>query len=177
MSHTNASLATGFARAVFELALEPWLAGMDAVYEKLVANPNLGPQLDDKALPFAERQKQIDALLPDGAPQNVRNFFYTLVKEGKVHMLSDIRSSVLSLMTQAAKVEETVVTTAVPLTDDEKAAFEAKLRAKYGDNLDIHFKVDPKIVGGVVVQIGDKILDGSLAAKINAVENTLKSLS
>ncbi len=177
MSHGNASLVAGFARAIFEIALEPWLASMNAVYEKLVAQPELGPQLDDQSLSFAERQKQIDALLPDSAPQPVRNFFYTLVKEGNIHLLDDIRAAVLSQMTTAARVEETIVTTAVALSDEEKAQFEQKLKAKYGENLDIHFKVDPKIVGGVIVQVGDKILDGSLAAKIDAVETSLKSLS
>ena len=177
MSHGNASLATGFARAIFEIALEPWLSSMNAVYEKLVANPDLGPQLDDKVLPFAERQKQVDALLPKDAPQAVRNFFYTLVEGGNMHLLDDVRNALLSMMTQAAKIEETVVTTAVPLSDEEKATFEKKLTAKYGENLDIRFKVDPQLVGGVVIQVGDKILDGSLAAKINAVESSLKSIS
>ncbi len=177
MSHGNASLAVGFARAVIELALEPWLAGMNAVHKKLIANPNLGPRLDDRALPFAERQKQLDEILPDGTSETIRNFFYTLLKEGNVHVLEDIRNSVLALMTQAAKIEETIVTTAVPLSDDETAQFEQKLTAKYGDNLDIRFNVDPQIIGGVVVWVGDKILDGSLAAKINAAETSLKSLS
>jgi len=177
VSHGNATLAAGFARAIVELAMEPWLTSITSVYEKLVANPEFGPQLDDKAISFGDRQKQLDTLLPNDIPDSARNFFYTLVKEGNVHILDDIRSSIIALMTQSTKIEETTVTTAVSLTDAEKEQFEAKLRAKYGENLDIQFRMDPQIVGGVVVQIGDKILDGSLAAKINAVETSLKSVS
>lgn len=177
MSHGNATLAAGFARAIVELALEPWLTSISSVYEKLTANPELGPQLDDKAVPFSERQVKLDTLLPSNIDSTIRNFFYMLLKEGNIRMLDDIRGAALALMTQAARIEDTIVTTAVSLSQAERDQFEAKLKAKYGDNLDIQFRVDPKIVGGVVVQIGDKILDGSLAAKIDAVEASLKSVA
>lgn len=177
MSHGNTTLVTGFARAIFELALEPWLSALDTMRDTLVANHDLGPRLDDKALPFDERKKLLDEILPANTTETIRNFFYTLVKDGNMHLLDDIKSHLLALMTQAAHIRETIVTTAVALSDDEKQAFREKLMAKYGDNLDVRFKVDPKIIGGVIVQVGDKILDGSVAAKLNAVETTFKSVS
>jgi len=80
------------------------------------------------------------------------------------------------LVARGANIQEAVVTTAVSLDDAEKEQFRLKLTAKYGDNLQLRFKVDPKIVGGVVVQVGDKILDGSVSAKLNAAQNILKTV-
>jgi F-type H+-transporting ATPase subunit delta len=66
-----------------------------------------------------------------------------------------------------------VITSAVELTSAEKAALEQKLRAKFNANLTFEYKVDVALLGGVVVKVGDKIIDGSLANKLNAMRETL----
>jgi F-type H+-transporting ATPase subunit delta len=70
-------------------------------------------------------------------------------------------------------IVEAVVTSAVALTDDERAELERRLRAAYGEDLRIRTKVDPAILGGLVVRVGDRYLDGSVAAKIGQLHQTL----
>ncbi|MES4787715.1 MAG: F0F1 ATP synthase subunit delta, partial [Nitrospiraceae bacterium] len=59
------------------------------------------------------------------------------------------------------------------LTDDEQRALESKLRAKFGRDLTFEYRVEPSLLGGVVAKVGDKIIDGSLAAKLNAMQEML----
>lgn len=177
MSNRNASLAMGYAKAVYEIALESWQTNLKAVSDALVANPRLAPKLDDLAVAFEQRRQDLDGLLPENISEQGRNFFYALLKEGNLHLLSDVNDNLTMMITRTNVIQKTVVTTAVELSDDEKEQFKAKLIAKYGENLDVDFKVDAEIMGGVIVQVGDKILDGSVIAKLNAMRNVFKSVS
>jgi len=66
------------------------------------------------------------------------------------------------------------VTSAVPLIETEKSALEAKLRAQFGDDLACDYAVNPAILGGVTVRIGDKVIDGSVAGKLAELKEKLK---
>ena len=66
-----------------------------------------------------------------------------------------------------------LITSAVPLTADERGALEGKLRAKFARPLTFEYKLDPALLGGVVAKVGDKIIDGSVASKLNALQESL----
>lgn len=68
---------------------------------------------------------------------------------------------------------DATVTSAVPLTDDERKAIEARLTARYGNDLPITYEVDPGILGGLVVRVGDRMVDGSVAAKLGRLRQSL----
>ena len=65
------------------------------------------------------------------------------------------------------------VTSAVPLVDAERRALEARLRARHGDDLPIGYRVDPAILGGLVVRVGDQMVDGSLSSKLNQLRQAI----
>src|SRR5258708_7090898 len=65
------------------------------------------------------------------------------------------------------------ITSAVALTDAEKREIEAKLQAKFGRALSFAYTVDRSLLGGVMAKVGDKIIDGSLATKLNAMQESL----
>jgi F-type H+-transporting ATPase subunit delta len=68
---------------------------------------------------------------------------------------------------------DAIVTSAVPLTDTERATIDSRLRAKYGDDLPIIFNVEPAILGGVTVRVGDRYIDGSVANKLSQLRQNL----
>ena len=173
MSNENGSQALGYARAVYELALESWQKNLLAVNEKLANNPDLLASLNNTQTPFAERQKQLDGLLAADVSQKIRNFFYIILKDGNLDLLNEIATNLLRLATKGPEFDVASVTTAISLTESEKQAFQNKLAAKYGADLEIDFKIDKTILGGVIVQVGDKILDGSLTTKLNAARDSL----
>ena len=66
------------------------------------------------------------------------------------------------------------VTSAVALNSDEQAAIETKMRAQFGKDLSFDYVVDAAILGGVIVRVGDKVIDGSVAGKLAALQENLK---
>lgn len=77
------------------------------------------------------------------------------------------------MMRGGPQVQVARVITAVALNEDEIEQFRQKLRAKYGENLEFDFTVDPAIIGGAIVQVGDKVIDGSVASRLTAMSNVL----
>jgi F-type H+-transporting ATPase subunit delta len=65
------------------------------------------------------------------------------------------------------------VITALSLSDDEKEQFRQKLAAQHGDALEFDFQVDPAILGGAIVQVGDKVIDGSVVTRLASMSNAL----
>lgn len=65
------------------------------------------------------------------------------------------------------------IRSAIPLTEAEKEAFRAKLTQKFGDGLTLRFELDEALIGGVVVRIGDQVIDASIASKLAALREEL----
>ena len=71
------------------------------------------------------------------------------------------------------KGESAEVTSALPLTDQEQAAVKTDVLAKVGAQA-VTFRVDPSILGGLVIKVGDKVMDGSVAGKLDGLRQNLK---
>jgi len=67
------------------------------------------------------------------------------------------------------------VSSAVPLTGDEQAALAERLEARLGQPLELTFKVEPSVLGGVVVRVGDQVIDGTVKGRLDALAQTLGS--
>ncbi len=166
-------LSRKYATAVFSQALEKWITALRTVQETLTGNPALAEKLQDSSLSFEERKTALDTIIPDESDQYVRNFFYVMLKEGDTGLLGDVVVNLNQMTGGGPQVDVARVTTALPLTDDEKDQFRQKLRQQYGQSLEFNFEVDSAIVGGAVVQIGDKIIDGSVATRLESMSNLL----
>ena len=70
--------------------------------------------------------------------------------------------------------EAAVVTSALPLTPEEQAQTQTDIISRLGDTASVAFKVDPSILGGLIVRVGDKVIDGSVANQLENMRATLK---
>jgi ATP synthase F1 delta subunit len=67
------------------------------------------------------------------------------------------------------------VSSAVLLTSDEQAALGQRLEARLGQPLELRFEVEPSLLGGVVVRVGDQVIDGTVKGRLDALAQTLGS--
>jgi len=115
------------------------------------------------ALSIAAAQKLIGASLDEKRQHALLGEFFSGVKSGKVIVLDDADF----------KGESAEVTSALPLTADEEAILKKDLLAKVGAQA-IAFRVDPSILGGLVIKVGDKVMDGSVAGQLEGLRSNLK---
>lgn len=76
-------------------------------------------------------------------------------------------------LTRGSGPRDALVTSAVALSPEQQASITQQLRAKYGPALAVDFKVDPEILGGLIIQAGDKVLDESVRSRLVAVQQRM----
>ena len=166
--------AQSYATAFFETGMQRWIDWLTAVESALEADSALVARLQDTARDFAERQQLLEGLFPKQADQFVRNLGYTLLQRGDLSALPRIVQALRQrLEGSGAKAVLVEVTSAVPLEDEQKQHLVAKLREEYGAGIDLHYRIDPKILGGLIVRVGDKLVDGSLASRLAGMRQAL----
>jgi F-type H+-transporting ATPase subunit b len=115
------------------------------------------------ALAIAAAQKLIGDALDEKRQHTLINEFFSGVKDGRVTVLEGT-----SISGAAAEV-----TSALPLTPDEKEAVKNDILSKVGSQASIAFRVDPDILGGLVIRVGGKVLDASVAGQLGNIRQGL----
>ncbi|MDQ1301608.1 MAG: F-type H+-transporting ATPase subunit delta [Chloroflexota bacterium] len=165
---------SSYAQAFYEAALERWLAALAGTAAKLAAEPATLARAQAVGADFALRQPILDQLLPAEVDLPVRNLIYTLAQRGDLALLADIAVALRERMRRTAAEPVTAeIISAVPLTDAERQTLVAGLEAQYGAGLVARYQVDPAILGGLIVRVGDKLIDGSVASRLAAMKQAL----
>ncbi len=165
-----------YSQAVFDIALETreldrWQTDLekivsvagDATFMALLESPRF--YFDRKAELLSKRLKGINPV--------ALNLVLLLVSRGRLSIISDIAGEYRRLLDSYRGIESAVVTTAVPLDDRDRAKLTEHLGALVGKKVVLKCEVDPGLIGGIVVRIGGKLLDGSTRSKLTALKREL----
>ena len=105
--------------------------------------------------------------------KTVLHFMYVMVKRGRYRYLQDTIRAFIKKSREARGILEATVTVAEPITADVEASVQAKLRDVTGKDVILSVRQDPSIMGGIVIQVGDKRIDGSVARRLEELEKSL----
>jgi F-type H+-transporting ATPase subunit delta len=176
----QASLAGRYAMALFELArdekkLEAVSASLATLKQALAESEEFrrlttSPLVSrDEAL--ATLQVAADSLKLDPL---TGNFLGVLAKNRRLGQLGPAIRAFSTLYAQHRGETTAEVTTAHPLTDDQVADLKAKLKSQLGRDVAVDLNVDPAILGGLIVKVGSRQIDGSIRTKLNTLANAMK---
>ena len=115
------------------------------------------------ALAIAAAQKVINESLDAKRQQKLIDEFFSGIEGDKVIVIEG----------EELDGNSAIVTSALPLNDDETKRIEKGLKDQLGNEAEIEFKVNPSILGGLVVRVGDKVVDGSVSGKLTSLEQSL----
>jgi F-type H+-transporting ATPase subunit delta len=152
-----------YARALYDV-----LIGGAQQALKTVAKRLEGAQGDSAAL-----EQQVSAALPPDTSREVRNVLLTLAREGKLDLLPAMVESFGQYGQSNARPLTGEVISAVELDEQQRAKILGDLRARYGERLDLRFSFDPSLIGGLIIRVGDQVLDNSLRARLSAVQRNM----
>lgn len=117
------------------------------------------------ALAIAATQKLIGETLDEKRQRAMINEFFSGVRSGKVIVLDAERFD----GSGAAEI-----TSALPLTEEEQEAVRQDVLTKLGGSASVTFRVDPAILGGLVVRVGDRVVDGSVAGQLQGLRQAMQ---
>lgn len=116
---------------------------------------------------------RVQAALPADAMPQVRNFLLGLAKEGLLDEVASITTAFSAYASAAAtRPLDASVTSAIALTADQRKAVADDLQQRYGQ-VKITFSVDESLIGGLIIRIGDQVLDNSLRTRLGAIQRNM----
>ena len=179
---TDTVVARRYASALFSLgrreggdALSRHGACLAALGEMVAEEPKLGAVLKSPVIGVEEKKGVLGALLDKlGADKTMRNFCFLLADKERLGSLVQIADWYGILLDDANGVLRGKVITAVKLSKEKQEKLRAELAKKSGGDIELAFSVDPEILGGMVLAVGDKVLDSSLRAQLGILRETFK---
>lgn len=176
------TVAQRYAHALFAIGREKGLkqieeygaalAGLNGLYaaseslKRLFRAPIIAPSEKDKVV-----QRLLDDLKADAT---LRNFFRLLAEKSRLDLLPGIARVFSRLADEAAGIARGTLITAVPLDDKKRSSVVAALGKTATRQLKLDFEVNPSILGGIVLRMGDTVMDASLKAQLNTLKENIK---
>ncbi len=173
-------LAGRYANAVFELACEQNLldavsADLTALGSMIAASPELARLVNAPVYGSDLQKKGIEALLTKmGASKLTHNFILLLAAKRRLPVLANIIRAFETMVAQHRGEVQASVVSARALTGSETTALKAALKAKLGRDPRLETKVDPALLGGLVVKVGSRMIDSSLRTKLNGMRRAMR---
>ena len=165
-----------YAQAMFELALreeqtEAWSTELEMAASAL-QDPDFNAFLKHADVPVEQKTRSVDTVLNELHPL-VRNTMQVLVARGLVDLASDIHESYTGLLDQHLGRQRIEVTSAVDLDQAEVDRIAAFVSGLIRKEVVVSTQVDESILGGVVIRIGDQLLDGSTRSRLEMLRTRL----
>ncbi len=175
------TIARPYAEAVYKLAREKnalaqWsdaLANLDAVVgdarvQAIISDPNVSAQ-QLEGLVLGVIGDKLDAAVANEA----RSFMQVLVQNGRLEMTPYIRGVYEGLKREHEGTLEANVISALPISDEQVKALVAALETKFKRKITAKVEIDPQLIGGVKIVVGDKVIDATVRGRLDAMATAL----
>jgi len=136
-------------------------------------NDELRDALADPHVPVDRRQQVIEDLLSGRARPTTVSLISMIAANGRIRELRAIVDSMVAMSAHEANKEVAEVRSAIPLTDDQKSRLAHALGQATGKQVEVKVIVDPSIKGGLVAQVGDTVIDGSIRRRLEQLRIAL----
>jgi F-type H+-transporting ATPase subunit delta len=136
----------------------------------LETNDELRTTLTDQQLPVSRRQQIIEDILGERAHPITTTLATMVVGAGRARDLPAIIDDLVQMTAAEGNKEVAEVRSAVALTDEQQQRLAAALKAATGKEVELKVVIDPSVLGGIVAQVGDTVIDGSVKSRLQQLQ-------
>jgi F-type H+-transporting ATPase subunit delta len=164
-----------YAKALFEVAneidkMEQFQTELFFVVETFKKHPDFHRLYGTPRLSLEEKKGIIDNIFSERLTKEIVSFLKILLDKGRTGIFEEITREYQRIFNQYNNIIEGLVITAVKLNTKDKAKLEQKLTNITGKTIKLHNKVDPSIIGGMLVRVGDKVIDGTVESRLSELK-------
>jgi len=169
-----------YATALFELArdeksIDAVRADLDKFEAMLSASADLKRLVRSPVFGASDQSKALSAVLDKAGISGIAaNFLKVLTANRRLFAVADVIRAFRALVAKFRGEATADVTVAEPLSDKNLDALKSALKTISGKDVALNVKVDPSIIGGLVVKLGSRMVDSSLRTKLNSIKNAMK---
>lgn len=172
--------ARRYAEAAFEIGradrtLDAWERDMATIGETM-RHPELRRLLQHPAIPFADKERVLRAVIGRGVTPAAVNLVLLMVRRGRPGAVEPMIARFSELLRRHRGIALAEVRTALPLDDGQRAEIVSRLRALTGSQIEMDETVDPDLIGGIAVRIGDRLYDASVRSRLERLRARLTAV-
>jgi len=170
MKQTRAAIR--YAKAILSLAIDKNKADevnqdMQLIDTTISESKDLQAVLNSPVIKVEAKEKTLLAIFDNSINTISKGLIHQLIENKRLSILSDVAKQYTIIYDFHKGTQAAIVTSAVPLTDDLKEKILVKVKAIVGKEITIENVVDPSIIGGFVLRVGDKQFDASISGEMN----------
>jgi len=174
-------VAERYAQALFELAMEEEVLGeTEKQFRELIDvindSDDLKKLINHPKLSNGQKKETLTELFENQLSSYLMNFLKILIDKGRVDYLHTIYQQFKKLVDMQENILEVQVISPIDLANKYQEKLKIKLENITEKAISLKLKVQPDLLGGLILKIGDKVVDGSLLNHLKKLENTLKGL-
>lgn len=142
--------------------------------ESLDSNRPLARVFESPVIPQDKKETILHELLADRVEDLTMRFLHLLIRKDRETLTKTILDQYQVLRDEQRGIVDADVTVARPLTDEERAPLVKALEEKTGKEIRLHVHVEPDLIGGLVIRIGDRVFDASVRSQLSALHDRLR---
>ncbi|MDP4159660.1 MAG: ATP synthase F1 subunit delta [Bacillota bacterium] len=177
----NGSLARRYSQALFEIASETSLDSIDSDLRELAKlvedNEEVRNVLLHPHISLSNKKSVMDKLLGKEFGETTRRFFYLLIDRKREYLLPIIQREFTRLADEARRIVEAKVVSAVELSASQLDNLNKAIAKMTGKDVRIVSEVRAELIGGVLIQVGDSVMDGTIAHALEKMRANLRKNS
>lgn len=172
-----ATIARPYAKALFSLAqeqnqIESWLDELKTLAE-IILQPKVQLLIDQPECEYTEKAKEILSLVDFTPVDELKNFIFLLAQNKRLTVLPEIYTLFQDYALSLNDIKEATIYTAYPIDKMQFTQIIVDLEAHFNSRLRAHQVVAPELIGGLKVEVGDRVLDLSVQGKLNSLYTAL----
>jgi len=173
------TIARPYAEAAFALARDanalPAWSSMLRYASTVIADPRMAQALDNPRFTAGDKEALLLSVCGDKLDHLGRSFLRVLVEADRVALLPQIDALFDELKNEAEGVAKARIDSAFPLDDRQLAELRTTLEKRFGKRIEATVNVDPALIGGARITVGDTVIDASVAAQLQVMANRLRA--
>lgn len=173
-------IAGRYAEALFGLAqqqqkITEWEQELDALARVMQATPELHDVLTHPEIPLQQKERVVTQAFQGKVSREVLALLFMLLRRGHDPDMQVVHDIYVTLWNAARQLLPVTITSAVPLTDTQVGALSQAISRRTGSKLKLSVEVDNELIAGLVVRMGDRVIDASVRTTLEELRATLVS--
>ena len=164
-----------FALACEENAKHEYASALRTVKELLDESPEYKELISSPAIPLSDRLAVIEQAFSKTVPEHVLSYLQLICEKGRFSCFNESVEQYNALLDASEQISAAKITSAIELTNEEKEKLVSKLESRYHCRISAEYYIDNAMLGGLIVELDGKILDGSLCQRLREVKEVMNT--
>lgn len=170
---------TGYAKGFLELAeaegvVDKVESELFSIAQSFESSAELRSALTDPQLPAEKKTALLDELLGGKASSLTVDLVQLVVRQGRASDLTSIARALVEMAAASRSMAVAEIRSAIPLDDETVQRLAAALGKATGKQLEVKVVVDESVIGGIVARVGDTVIDGSIAGRVDSLRHAVQ---